>query len=428
MNSENEKNQLSQQEVQETAINETEEKNTNEDIVNEESVGETSEETLQIEKIEDENANENEEVSNEAEEFISEFAPAPINIPNYNKKKALAKSEKAKIRKKKRNSKKSRRRRKMLRKVVLVIRTIMMFVLLLSVISATLAVLVVKLNTSEYSVENAIRVNSPERFVVGEIKDPVSLNLKESSTRASLADIIRDNSMIMVTYDDIEQAVTKSSYPEYISSKVYDALNYYLYGQPYREITANEISELLLKNASYIELVTGQKLGDTAADAFGEYIADSPAVREASVASMKKQPLAKYTYITSVVLSMTTLTALVIALLLLLILTVITCGGFVHRMIGGCCMLAGAAMCALVVAGKMFFEPLYKPSTEFIKCIVAAMRSGFETSAMIYGGLTFLLGLIIMLIGHAMADNYYEDEETDEADYIDEIEQVSTAQ
>lgn len=403
----------------------SENENRNEQLLENEAV---ITETADSEVSENTDKDNEENESSAAEEFISEFAPAPINIPNYNKQKAMQKREKANAKKKKQNSRKSKKRRRMLRKVLFVVRTILLFLLLFAVIFTTISVLVTKINTSEFSVESTIRTHEPERFVVGKVKNPSKLNLKQSSMRASVADILRDNSMILVTYDDIQQAVRKSSYPDYVAKKAHDVLNYYLYGKPYKEITASEISNLLLDNVSYIKLVTGQELGDTACKALGKRIAASSALKETQESYLEKQPLSRYTYITSVMLSMPTLIGLVIALLLLLVLTVISCGGFVHRMIGWACMLSGIIMCTLVGASKILFKPLFKPATEFIRCVAEAIRNGFVSSALIYGGLMFLLGLIIMLIGHAMADSYDEDEEIDEADYIDGIEQVSTAQ
>lgn len=406
----------------------SENENKNEQLLENEAVITETADAEVLENTDNDVDNKEEKETSAAEEFISEFAPAPINIPNYNKQKAMQKREKAKAKKKKQNSKKSKKRRRMLRKVLFTVRTVLLFLLLLTVIFTTVSVLVTKINTSEFSVESTIRTHEPERFIVGKIKNPAKLNLKQSSMRASVADVLRDNSMILVTYDDIVQAVRKSSYPDYVAKKAHDVIEYYLYGKPYNEITASEISNLLLDNVSYIKLVTGQELGDTACNALGKRIVNSSALKEAKETYLKKQPLAKYTYISSVMLSMPTLIGLVIALLLLLVLTVISCGGFVHRMIGWACMLSGVFMCALVGASKMLFKPLFKPATEFIRCVAEAIRNGFVSSALIYGGLMFLLGLIIMLIGHAMADSYDEDEEIDEADYIDEIEQVSTAQ
>ena len=57
--------------------------------------------------------------------------------------------------------------------------------------------------------------------------------------------------------------------------------------------------------------------------------------------------------------------------------------------------------------------------------VVNAITTTFNQSALIYGAISLLVGVLVILIGKAMND----DEEYDkEDDYIDEIEQVSTAQ
>ena len=47
------------------------------------------------------------EEKSSAQDFISEFAPSPIKIPNYNNEKELRKKEKSDEKKKKKKSKKS---------------------------------------------------------------------------------------------------------------------------------------------------------------------------------------------------------------------------------------------------------------------------------------------------------------------------------
>lgn len=364
------------------------------------------------------------EVKNETEneknerEFISEFAPEPIQIPKYDKEKELKKHEKANEKIKKRNTKKSRKRRKLLRKIVFVIRTVILFVVLSSLLCATLSSLVVKMNTSQYSIESAIRTHSPESFVVGKIKNPSKINLKKSSPRASVADVIRDNSLITVTYADIEQAVRKSSYPDFVADAAHDIISFYVYGKDFKEITAKDISQVLLKNVSYIKLVTGVELGESACNDIAKYAVKSSSIKEISPEKLKNQPAAKYTYITSVLFSTMVLICLVIALMLFLVLTVVACNGFAHKMIGWACMLCGVGV---GVAGFLF-KPLLKASSDFVQCVIDAITKSFNQSSLIYGGVVFLAGILVMLIGHAMADDEYEEEPDDE--YIEEIEEA----
>lgn len=364
-----------------------------------------------------ENVSENEK--NERE-FISEFAPEPIQIPKYNKEKEQKKHEKANEKMKKRNTKKSKKRRKLLRKIVFVIRTVILFAVLLSLLFATLSSLIVKMNTSQYSIESAIRTNEPESFVIGKIKNPSKINLKKSSPRASVADVIRDNSLITVTYADIEQAVRKSSYPDFVADAAHDIISFYIYGKDFKEITANDISQMLLKNVSYIKLVTGVELGESACNDIARYALKSSALKEISPSALKEQSAAKYTYITSVLFSTMVLVCLVIAAMLFLVLTVVACNGFAHRMIGWACILSGIG----VGTAGFLFKPVFKVSSDFLQCIIDAITKSFNQSSLIYGGVVFLAGILVMLIGHAMADDEYEEEPDDE--YIEEIEEAIT--
>ncbi len=368
-----------------------------------------------------ENEIENKEEKTTQEEFVSEFAPEPIKIPKYNKEKEMRKVEKAKEKKRKSKTKKSRKRKKLLRRIVLVARSIVLFILLVSVVSATLSSLLVKMNTTEYSIETAIRSHNPETFVVGKIKNPSKINLKTSSQKASVADVIRDNSMITVTYADIKQAVTKSTYPGYIAKVAHNVVNHYIFGKTFNGVTSTDISKMLLENVSYIKLVTGVELGQSACKDIGRYAAKSETIKSLSAENLEKQPAAKYTEITSVAFSTMILLCLIIALALLIVLTVIGCKGFAHKMIGWASIVSGII---IAVAG-MLFKPTFVSSSKFINCIIDAITKSFNQSALIYAAIAFLIGILAMLIGKAMADD--DDDEYDE-DYIDEIEQISTAQ
>ena len=379
------------------------------EITSEEVVEEIIEETMSAINEEDDH------------QIISEFAPAPINIPRYNKEKEQKKAEKEKIKRRKRRSKKSKRRRRILRRVVSCIRNIFLFILLLCVLTASFASLFVKMNTNDTAVEKAIENSSPERYIVGKIEDYEKLNLKESAQKASVADILRDNAIFAITYDDIEKAVMNSSYPEFVAKRTRAVLDYYIYGAEYKEVSGEDISEILLENSSHIRPVTGIELGESACDEFGAYFEKSDAYKDISLSNVNKQQAAEYTYITAVMFSTSILVGLLIAAVLLLILIVIACRGFAHKMIAWTIILAGIIVSALAY----LYTPAFSAKSQFVKCVLKAFEKSIDKNALIFGGVTILAGLIIMLIGQAMSDDYeYEDED----DYIDEIEQVSTAQ
>lgn len=354
------------------------------------------------------------------EEFISEFAPEPIKIPKYNKEKEMIKAEKAKEKKKNRKTKKGKKRLRILRKIVFVARSIVLFVLLVATMSATLSSLLVKMSVSEYSIETAIRNNEPESFILGKIKNPSKINFKASSQKASVADILRDNSMITVTYADIKQAVSKSTYPSYIAQVAHNVVNHYIFGEPFKDVTGTDIAKKLLENVSYIKLVTGVELGQSACKEIGKYAAKSDTIKALNAESLKKQTAAKYTPITSVAFSTTILVCLVIALALLIVLTVIGCKGFIHKMIGWASIVSGFV---IGIAGFLF-KPQFATSSVFVKCVINAITRSFNQSALVYAAIAILIGILAMLIGKAMDD---EDDDEYEEDYIDEIEQVTAS-
>ena len=365
-------------------------------------------------------AADNEEKSSK-DEFISEFAPEPIKIPNYNKEKEMRKIAKANEKSKKRKSKKSKKRRKMMKKIVFVTRSVLLYVLLLAVITATVSVLLVKMNTSEYSIKSAIRSSSPETFMVGKIKTPAKINLKPSSNRASIADILRDNSLITVTYSDIKNAVMRSTYPDFVANVAHGVVNYYIYGEEFDGVEVDEISQTILDNVSYIKPITGVELGESACRDIAEYMAKSKTVKGLWTENLANQKAALYTEITSMIFSTTALICIVIALMLLMVLTILLCKGFAHKMIGWAAIVAGV----LSAAAGFFFKPMFIPAGEFVKSVLDALVKNFNHSALLYGAVAVLAGILVLLIGRAMDEDDYDEYEED---YIDEIEQVSTAQ
>lgn len=364
--------------------------------------------------------NEKEEKTTQ-EEFISEFAPEPIKIPNYNKEKEMRKRAKQKEKNKKLRSKKSRRRRKLIKKIYIVIRSIFLFVMLVAVATVAVATLYVKMNTSEYSVKQAIRDAEPETFVIGEIKRPEAIHLRESSKRASMADILRDNALFPIAYSDIAGTVARSTYPDFVAGITHEIINFYIYDTEYTGVTREKIEEAILENASHIKLVTDLEIGETATEEIARYIMKSSEMDSLSVSNIANQEASKYTNITSVVFSTWALICYVIALLIFMVLTIMLCKGYAYKLIGWATVLSGA-LCA--VAG-FFFKPAFSPNGEFIKSVFEAISESLSQNAFLFGGVTVLVGILIMLVGSAINE---EDDDEYEEEYIDEIEQVSTAQ
>ncbi len=371
------------------------------------------------EEVVESSENEKDEKSTQ-EEFISEFAPAPIKIPNYNKEKEMRKRVKLKEKNKKLKSKKSKRRRRLIKKILIAVRSVILFVVLFAVATATVTTLYVKMNTSEYSVRKAIRDGNPETFVMGEIKHPERIHLRESSKRASIADVLRDNALYPVAYSDIKSAVMRSAYPDFVAGVAHEIMNYYIFDEEYSDITKEEIKESLLENASQIKLITDIEIGETRSDEIAEYIMKSPEIKSLTLSNIAKQKASKYTAVTSVLFSTISLICFVVALLLFMVLTIILCKGYAYKLIGWATILSGA-LCT--VAGFLF-KPAFVPSGEFITSVFEAITKSLNQSALLFGGVTILIGALIMLVGSAIN----EDDDDEYEEYIDEIEQVSTAQ
>ncbi len=393
---------------------------------NETKVTENSTETITEEIVEKAETAENKteetvvkEEKTTQEEFISEFAPEPIKIPNYNKEREMRKRVKMKEKNKKARSKKSRKRRKLIKKILVAVRSVILFMLLLVLTTATVSTLYVKMNTSEYSVRKAVRDAEPETFIVGDMKSPCKINLRESSKKASIADILRDNSMLVVTYAEIEGAVKRSTYPDFVAGVAHDIMNFYIYGTAYEGVAKEDIEEVLLKNATHINIVTDREIGETASADIASYMMKSEELKSLNPYKIANQKPAQYTKVTSILFSTMSLICFVIALLLFMVVTIMLCKGYAYKLIGWAAVLAGA----LCGAWGAFFKPAFAPTGEFVKSVLDAITKSLNASALLFGGVTILVGVLIMLVGSAI-----KDDDEDEEEYIEEIEQVSTAQ
>jgi len=383
------------------------------EVIDEDSEEEIEEETEESsEETEGEVSEDSEEPVEEKtvqEEIISEFAPAPIKIPNYNKEREKKKVQKAKAKNKKAKSKKARRRKRIIRKTLTTIRNIFLFLFILIVATATVASLLVRMNTTDSSVEKAIRDAGPETFVIGKIENPDELGLEESSPSARVADIVRDNIGNGVTYKGIEGAVESSAYPKFVSKVTTNVINYYVFGGSYKAVTEEEIKDMLVDCNGRIG-GGGNLLGPTRSEEIAERIAKSPAAQSISKAELDKQEASKYTSLTSVLFSSSVLTFLVIALLLLLILTIIYCRTYWHNIIGSAVIIAGLVVGVL----GFLFKPAFITAVPFVRSVIDAITKSFNDSALIYGAVTILIGALIVFIGKSMRDDdddyYYEEE------------------
>lgn len=348
-----------------------------------------------------------EKSSEESKAFISDFAPEPIVIPNYNAEKEHKKRRKEKARDQKKLSQRRKKTRRVVRKILFAARCILMFALLFAVMTATLTSLLVRVNTSEYAVENSIKNNNPETFVIGKIDDPTALNIKKSSSRAAITDILRDNARGTITYADIKQAVSKSSYDEFIAKQAHGVIAYLLYGEAYGGVRGKDVAKVMRDNISYIKLVTEIELGESACDEFGAYVDKSSALDEIKPAALSKTKAAQYTQTTTVAFSLMVLVCLAVAMMLLILVTAAACSGKAHTVIGWSGMLSGLA----VGIGGFMFKPSFAAKSLFVRDVFNALLRSFHRTAVFYGAVMFGISLLILLIGHAMSDSDEDIEE-----------------
>ena len=350
----------------------------------------------------------------EKKEIISDFAPSPINIPNYNKEKENAKIEKKKIKSKKKKSAKARKRRRIINKIFTVLRAMILFMLIFVVLSSTLAVLLIRINTSEYSIQSAIRTHNPETIMIGKIDDVSALNLKKSSKNATIADVLRDNAMGITTYAEIAEAVRKSSFSEFVAENAHGVISYLLYGVPYNGLQGKDVTKAMIKNISYIKLVTGVELGESACSDFGSYVDRSSAFDEIDMQALDKSFAAQHTETTKVIFSLASLAILLGICTVLIIMTVVFCSGYAHNIIGYSVILSGICV---GVFGFLFRIP-YKFSSAFIDSVLKILIKSFNSSAILYGILVVVVGILVLLIGRAM---HYDDEDYDDDGYVDAL-------
>lgn len=363
-------------------------------------------------------------IEEQTADFVSEFAPAPINIPKYNREKEQKKAEKAGNKAKKQVAQKSRKRRAKLKKAIFVARTAGLFILLAAVVTTMVFSLLVKMNTTEHAIETAIRNNNPELFTIGKIKKPDKINLSPSSPRAALADIIRDNSDHVITYDDIAREVKRSNYSHFLATLSHDIIDFYLFGNEYQGVTEENVEALILSASKRIYGLTGRNVGESASKEIAAYIKNSPFFDDLSRGNIMRQTNAEQTQLTSILFSTLTLICLVIAAILLIVLVIVSCKGIAHKIIGWAIIIGGV----LTGVAGYFTTSLFNARSELLKDVAEVILNTFNHNAIIWSGLTVVIGIVIMLMGKMISDEDDEYDEYDENGYIDEIEQVATEQ
>ena len=180
---------------------------------------------------------------------------------------------------------------------------------------------------------------------------------------------------------------------------------------------------MILSASKRIYGLTGRNVGESASKEFSAYIKNSSFFDDLSRENVMRQMNVEETQITSILFSTITLICLVIAAILLIVLTIVSCKDIAHKVIGWSIIVGGT----LTGIAGYFTTTIFNARSELLKDVAEVLLNTFSHNAIIWSGITVVIGIVIILMGKMIID----DEEYDEYDqngYIDEIEQVSTAQ
>ena len=87
--------------------------------------------------------------------------------------------------------------------------------------------------------------------------------------------------------------------------------------------------------------------------------------------------------------------------------------GYAYKLIGWAAVLSGV-ICAVL---GFLFKPPFVPTGEFVTSVYEAITKSLNQSALLFGGITILVGVLIMLVGSALRE---DDDDEYEEEYIDE--------
>ena len=180
---------------------------------------------------------------------------------------------------------------------------------------------------------------------------------------------------------------------------------------------------MILSASKRIYGLTGRNVGESASKEFAEYIKNSPFFDDLSRENVMRQMNSEETQLTSILFSTVTLICLVVAAILLIILVIVSCKGIAHKIIGWSIIIGGV----LTGVAGYFTTALFSARSELLKDVTEVLLNTFNHNAIIWSGITVVIGIVIMLMGKMIIDDE-EYDEYDENGYIDEIEQVATEQ
>lgn len=343
--------------------------------------------------------------------LLSEFAPKPMNIPNVDlekEKKRQAKRdrnrsrEKKKVEARKKRGKKSKKRSAG-QKVAAAAASFLIFLIMIGTMSGFISVLSIQLATSRFVMGMAVSGMDVAEIPIDTPNYPAlseTFGMVTSSSRAALVDLIRDNSQVAVTYDEILAGIKSSSLEEFLVRQLQSAKDYLLLDKPYTPVTGADISNVIKNNATLVRNLTGIILADGDYANIASYFEASGKLDNVSQQALSQTPLRQYTPVAKKLMDLKVLAGLLLINILLIVLLCVIGRGSAHIPIGWAFILSGIAV---VIAGIML-RPSFTVASGFLQTVLNSYFTFFTGAVVVIAAAFAVVGAMIFLIGNAATD------------------------
>ena len=342
--------------------------------------------------------------------LLSEFAPKPINIPNVDlekeKKRQEKRSQNRKKEKKRVEDRKKRGGKKASagQKVAMGIASFLLFIIMTATMAGMISVLSVQMATSSYAFRIAVRNMDVAEIPIGGTTDYNRLGMNESSRRAALVDMLRDNGLdgIVVTYSEIKSGIRNSGMEKFIDTNLKEAADYLLLDKPYTPVTGQEIADVIRNSSTLVRNLTGKELSEEDYAEIEAYYEEGGRLDDVSLQALSATKLRQYTPYTKNLLSMNIFGALLLINIMLIVLLIILgrATSSAHIPIGWSFILSGI----VVILGGIFFRPSYAVPSEFLQTVLNNYFNFFTTMVVVIAGIFTVVGALIFLVGNAATD------------------------
>ena len=203
-------------------------------------------------------------------------------------------------------------------------------------------------------------------IAIGGDVDYERLGMKESSRRAALVDMLRDNGLdgVTVTYSEIKSGIHSSGMEKFLSTGLKSASDYLLLDKPYVPVTGSDIAGVIREGATLVRNLTGRELSDEDYTEIVAYFDEGDKLDDVSLQALSSVKLREYTPYTKNLLSLNILGALLLINIMLIVVLVILgrAGGSAHVPIGWGFIISGIAVILGGLLGLFLFattNPLF---------------------------------------------------------------------